>query len=112
MKKNKIIILYSGEYPGRTASCRRVELYKKGLVDSGAFVDVVSTYNLCGNKFFYIYYSIAVYFIIINKILSLDNDVNVVIVYGYGWLGIWLVGILLKFKNIKFKFWILDLFRI
>ena len=96
-----VVVLYNKIYPNSSPGSKRLELYIKGLEESGVDVFMISTGRkgksfLGGIIYLYISPYIAFYRVIMQK-----NDAKLLFVYGFGWIGLTLIRIATVIKGQK-----------
>jgi len=97
----KICIIYSGEYPGVSAGAKRIGLYKKGLMESGSAVDIISTHRLTKGRLAFYLNSLLQPFIAFAYAFRQGNKHKLLFVYGYDWDSLLLIRLATKLKGQK-----------
>lgn len=82
-----VLILFSGDFPGPTAGAKRIEYYKRGLMEEGIDVEVAPVRQNNSGRFS-IY--LSSFFLPIKSVLIFlrsKKKHDVLFLYGFGWLS-------------------------
>jgi glycosyltransferase involved in cell wall biosynthesis len=97
----KALILYSGKFPGTSASAKRINFFKEGLIAANLPTDILSIGKLTTGRLayylnlFYQPFRTAVIFFKARK------KYNLAYIYGFGWVTYLLLAMLGRYSGIK-----------
>lgn len=82
----KVLLLYSGRYPSFGSASKRISNYKKGLEQNGHEVIVFSVPSKQGCALKRIPLNLVAPFSILKRLKSWLNKIDVLFIYGFGWI--------------------------
>jgi glycosyltransferase involved in cell wall biosynthesis len=97
----KLLILFNGTFPGSSAGAKRVDYYRKGLMNEGVEVNVIPIQNNHSGRFSFFTSMILNPLKAAKTFYKVHKKQEILFLYGFGWLSCILLSILAKINGVK-----------
>lgn len=97
----KVLILFSGQFPGSSAGAKRIDYYKKGLTAAGMPTDILPIGNITTGR---INHYSRLFFQPFKAAISLYKSRKIygtVLLYGFDWISLWFIALSARICGIK-----------
>ena len=97
----KVLLLFAGAFPGSSAGAKRVDYYRKGLLNEGINVDVLSVNNNHTGSLSFFTSMIIIPVKAAVAFFKVRKEQDVLFLYGFGWVSYLFLAMLAKISVVK-----------